>query len=79
MQQGSTPGEAEGGRGTDSSHPSPGYLGAAEEPGEKPSSDLAEIRNFTMNTLHIQLARLCSHGDGYKSVSAATRSPVPKI
>lgn len=47
--------------------------------GEKPSSDLAEIRNLTMNTLHIQLARLCSHGDGYKSVSAAIRSPAPKI
>lgn len=47
--------------------------------GEKPSSDLAEIRNLTMNTLHIQLAHLCSHGDGYKSVSAAIHSPVPKI
>lgn len=79
MQQGSVPGEAGGGRGTDSSHPSPGYLGAAEKKGEKPSSNLAEIRNLTMNTLHIQLAHLCSHGDVYKSVSAAIRSPVPKI
>lgn len=33
-------------------------LGISEEKkkGEKPSSDLAEIRNLTMNTLHIQLA-----------------------
>lgn len=47
--------------------------------GEKPSSDPAEIRNLTMNTLHIQGARLCHHGDDYKSVSAAIHSPVPKI
>lgn len=75
-------GEAGGGRGTCSTHCSPGYLGAAGEKkkkGEKPSSDPAEIRNLTMNTLHIQGARLCHHGDDYKSVSAAIHSPVPKI
>lgn len=75
-------GEAGGGRGTRSTHCSPGYLGAAggkKKKGEKPSSDPAEIRNLTMNTLHIQGARLCHHGDDYKSVSAAIHSPVPKI
>lgn len=69
----------QGEAGAPTAHPSPGHLRAVEKKGEKPSSDLAEIRNLTMNTLHIQLGRLCSHGDGYKSVSAAIRSPVPKI
>lgn len=31
MQQGIAPGEAGGGRDTDSSHPSPGYLGVVEK------------------------------------------------
>lgn len=82
-------GEAGGGRGRQGEAGAPAaliaLLGISElqekkkKKGEKPSSDPAEIRNLTMNTLHIQGARLCHHGDDYKSVSAAIHSPVPKI